>query len=157
MLRRPPVVGDEYRVSLGRHQTRERRSALIVYVSSVVGRFTIPFGGVYTASKWALEALAETAFYELAPFGIDIAIVQPGAFETNISNSGTNPDDPQRLAGYTEIAPLAQRPAGTRPLRSTVPEDAIAMPINEATAPIQREAIRAFGLEALLPTAAPAA
>ena len=161
---------------------RAQRSGLIVFVSSIAGRIVIPFGGVYTASKWALEALAETAAYELAPFGIDVAIVQPGAFETNINNSRTGPDDPQRLVGYSEVVPLAQnlfdalsaaaagrdsrevaeaifdlaqRPAGTRPLRTTVPDNPAATSINETTAPIQREAIRAFGLEALLPKASP--
>src|ERR1700677_4178306 len=43
---------------------RERRSGLVVYVSSVVGRMIIPFTGIYTASKWAIEALAETSSYE---------------------------------------------------------------------------------------------
>ncbi len=57
---------------------REAKRGLVVYVSSVVGRIAVPFGGVYTASKWALEALAEVASYELQPFGIDVAIVQAG-------------------------------------------------------------------------------
>jgi NAD(P)-dependent dehydrogenase (short-subunit alcohol dehydrogenase family) len=160
---------------------RERRSGLVVFVSSVVGRLVIPFGGVYAASKWALEALAETASYELAPFGIDVAIVQPGAYETNISNSRTEPDDPQRLEGYGEVTPLAanifgalaqategrdsrevaeaifalaQRPAGTRPLRTLVPDDSPVAAINAAVAPIQRGTITAFGLDALLPKTA---
>ena len=38
---------------------RAAKAGLVVYVSSVVGRFVIPFGGVYTAAKWALEALGE--------------------------------------------------------------------------------------------------
>ena len=38
---------------------RARKSGLVVYLSSVVGRMIVPFGGIYTASKWALEALAE--------------------------------------------------------------------------------------------------
>src|SRR6202140_565566 len=63
---------------------RERRSGLVIYVTSVVGRYTLPFGGVYASSKWALEALAESSSYELAPLGVDVAIVQPAAYETNI-------------------------------------------------------------------------
>jgi NAD(P)-dependent dehydrogenase (short-subunit alcohol dehydrogenase family) len=39
------------------------------FATNVVGRFVVRFGGVYTASKWALEALAETSSYELAPAG----------------------------------------------------------------------------------------
>ena len=76
---------------------RERGHGLVVYVSSVVGRLTIPFGGVYASSKWALEALAETSSYELAPFGVEVAIVQPGAYGTNISNSRVGPDDAERV------------------------------------------------------------
>jgi NAD(P)-dependent dehydrogenase (short-subunit alcohol dehydrogenase family) len=79
---------------------RERRSGLVVYVTSVVGRYTFPFGGVYASSKWALEALAESSSYELGPLGVDVAIVQPTAYETNIGNSGVGPDDEQRLSGY---------------------------------------------------------
>jgi NAD(P)-dependent dehydrogenase (short-subunit alcohol dehydrogenase family) len=160
---------------------RERRSGLVVFVSSVVGRLVIPFGGVYTASKWALEALAETASYELAPFGIDVAIVQPGAYTTNIGNSRTDPDDAERLTGYGEVTPLAanifgaleqatvgrdsrevaeaifalaQQPAGTRALRTVVPDNDGVAAINAAVAPIQRESITAYGLDALLPKAA---
>ena len=72
---------------------RERRSGLVLYVTSVVGRYTFPFGGVYASSKWALEALAESSSYELAPLGVDVAIVQPAAYETNIGNSGVSADD----------------------------------------------------------------
>jgi NAD(P)-dependent dehydrogenase (short-subunit alcohol dehydrogenase family) len=81
---------------------RERKSGLVIYVSSIVGRLVIPFGGVYTASKWALEALAETTSYELAPFGVDVAIVQPGAYPTEISSKTTAADDDARTASYGE-------------------------------------------------------
>jgi NAD(P)-dependent dehydrogenase (short-subunit alcohol dehydrogenase family) len=155
---------------------RERRSGLIVFVSSVVGRLVFPFGGVYTASKWALEALAETASYELAPFGIDVAIVQAGAYHTNLT--GIDPDDVQRLTGYSEVTPLAanvgnalekaaagrdsrevaeaifalaQRPAGKRPLRTPVPSNPAVAAINAAVAPLQRGFVAAFGLDVLLP------
>jgi NAD(P)-dependent dehydrogenase (short-subunit alcohol dehydrogenase family) len=157
---------------------RERRSGLVVYVSSVAGRFAIPFGGVYSASKWALEALAESSSYELAPFGVDVAIVQPGAYDTNISNSRTGPDDAERVGAYGEVMPLAanvfgaltaaaagrdsrevaeaifalaERPAGTRPLRTPVPGDPGIVAFNEAGAPLQRAMVENFGLGELLP------
>ena len=79
---------------------RERKSGLVIYVSSVVGRVVIPFGGVYVASKWALEALAENSAYELAPFGIDVAIVQPGAYPTDIFGKVFGADDTARVASY---------------------------------------------------------
>lgn len=162
---------------------RERRSGLVVYVSSVVGRLAIPFGGVYHASKWALEGLAEASAYELAALGVDVAIVQPGAFGTNIANSRVEPDDPARLAGYAEVTPLAanvfaalsqaaaQRdsrdvaeaifrlanlPAGSRPLRTPVPDDPGVDALNAAHATVQREVLTSFGLEQLLPKAAAA-
>lgn len=157
---------------------RERRSGLVVYVTSVVGRYTFPFGGVYTSSKWALEALAESSSYELAPLGVDVAIVQPAAYETNIGNSGVGPDDEQRLSGYGTVTPLmanifgalssstqgrdarevadaifalAERPAGTRPLRTPVPGEPAIVAINEAAAPIQRQVLENLGLGELLP------
>lgn len=68
---------------------RERRSGLVIFVSSVVGRFVMPFTGIYTASKFAIEALAESFSYELRPFAVDVAIVEPGAYATNIFNAMT--------------------------------------------------------------------
>lgn len=157
---------------------RERKSGLVVYVSSIVGRFVMPFGGIYTASKWALEALAEVSSYELAPFGIDVAIVEPGAYPTEISANGVRPDDAARVEAYGDVARylepvraglakaaegrdpaevaqavvrLANAPAGTRPLRTLVPADALAGGINAATVPFQRQVVEAFGLGALLP------
>jgi NAD(P)-dependent dehydrogenase (short-subunit alcohol dehydrogenase family) len=61
---------------------RARRSGLLIHLSSVFGRTVVPFVGVYSASKWALEALAETYRYELKLSGVDVAIVQPGPFPT---------------------------------------------------------------------------
>lgn len=157
---------------------RERRSGLVVYVASVVGRYTFPFGGVYASSKWALEALAESSSYELAPLGVDVAIVEPAAYETNISNSRVGPDDERRLSGYGAVTPLAanvfgalasstqgrdarevadailalaEQPAGTRPLRTPVPADPAATAMNAAAAPIQRQVLESFGLSELLP------
>jgi short-subunit dehydrogenase len=57
---------------------RARSSGLVVFVSSIIGRYVVPYIGVYAASKWALEALAESMSYELRASGVDIAIVEPG-------------------------------------------------------------------------------
>jgi NAD(P)-dependent dehydrogenase (short-subunit alcohol dehydrogenase family) len=61
---------------------RARKAGLLVHVSSGLGRVLIPFTGLYAATKFAVEALAETYRYELKPTGIDVSIVQPGAFPT---------------------------------------------------------------------------
>lgn len=61
---------------------RAQGSGTVVYTSSLIGRVAIPFYGTYCASKWALEALAQSYRAELARFGIDSFIVEPGALPT---------------------------------------------------------------------------
>ena len=57
---------------------RERGAGRLVFISSVQGRLVIPMIGPYAASKWALEALAETLAIETGHFGVKVSIVQPG-------------------------------------------------------------------------------
>ncbi len=63
---------------------RSRKSGLIVNVSSQPGRMVAPDGGIYSATKFAVESMCEQLAYELVPHGIDVAIVQPGGFPTGI-------------------------------------------------------------------------
>jgi NAD(P)-dependent dehydrogenase (short-subunit alcohol dehydrogenase family) len=58
---------------------RERGAGRLVFVSSIQGRLVLPMVGPYGASKWALEALAETLAIETGHFGIKVSVVQPGA------------------------------------------------------------------------------
>lgn len=62
---------------------RERGTGRLVFVSSIQGRLVLPIIGPYGASKWALEAIAETLAIETGHFGIKVSIVQPGAVSTN--------------------------------------------------------------------------
>jgi NAD(P)-dependent dehydrogenase (short-subunit alcohol dehydrogenase family) len=160
---------------------RENRSGLVIFISSTVGRLVLPFTGVYTSSKWAVEALAESFSYELRPFDIDVAIVEPGAYATNIFNAVIGPDDAECLASYGDVAKTIDRvgaalagrigkqgevaeaigalvklPAGTRPLRTAVPAGSATTAINDVSAPIQRGLLEAFGLSDLLPKVAAA-
>ncbi|WP_329066760.1 SDR family oxidoreductase [Amycolatopsis sp. NBC_01480] len=76
---------------------RERGSGRLVFVSSIQGRLVLPVIGAYGASKWALEAIAETLAIETRPFGVKVSIVQPGAVATNgAGQTGTffTDDDP---------------------------------------------------------------
>jgi len=63
---------------------RARRSGTIVNVSSVVGRFAALAQAPYVASKWALEAMSEELAQEIAPWGIRVAIVEPGITKSAI-------------------------------------------------------------------------
>jgi short-subunit dehydrogenase len=61
----------------------ERRAGRIINVSSVGGRITLPYFGVYNSTKYAVEALSDALRYELRPFGIDVALIEPGVIRTN--------------------------------------------------------------------------
>jgi NAD(P)-dependent dehydrogenase (short-subunit alcohol dehydrogenase family) len=79
---------------------RARRAGVIVHLSSGLGRILIPFVGPYAATKWAIEALAETYRYELKPTGVEVSIVQPGAFPTNFGSAMDIGADAKRASGY---------------------------------------------------------
>lgn len=61
----------------------ERRSGVIINISSVLGRMGTPFNGAYVSSKFALEGISESLKTELAPFGVHVALIEPGLFRTN--------------------------------------------------------------------------
>jgi NAD(P)-dependent dehydrogenase (short-subunit alcohol dehydrogenase family) len=65
-------------------QMRERRSGTIVNVTSVVGRIAALAQTAYVTSKWAFEGLSEGLAQEVAPFGIRVAIVEPGVTKSAI-------------------------------------------------------------------------
>ncbi len=65
----------------------ERRRGTIVNVSSVLGRIGTPFNGAYVSSKFALEGISESLKIEVQPFGVRVAMVEPGLFRTNFSDN----------------------------------------------------------------------
>ena len=75
-------------------RTRETQAAdptddigMIVNISSLGGLFGLPFQGVYSASKFALEGLTESLRHEVMPFGIDVLAVEPGDVRTSITRN----------------------------------------------------------------------
>jgi NAD(P)-dependent dehydrogenase (short-subunit alcohol dehydrogenase family) len=79
-------------------QMRERGSGSIVNVTSVVGRLAALAQSPYVASKWAFEGLSEELAQEVAPFGIRVAIVQPGITKSAIF--AKNIDAPNSTGAY---------------------------------------------------------
>ncbi|MGD0098593.1 MAG: SDR family oxidoreductase [Terracidiphilus sp.] len=65
-------------------QLRRRGSGHIVMISSISGRMGFPGVGTYSASKFAMEGWAETLRLEMKPLGVQIVLVEPGSFETDI-------------------------------------------------------------------------
>jgi NAD(P)-dependent dehydrogenase (short-subunit alcohol dehydrogenase family) len=87
---------------------RANKAGLFVQISSLMGRFVIPYAGAYTSSKWAVEAIAENLRYELAPFGIDSVIVEPGAFPTEIFTKMYQPENAAIATEYEPAMPYLQ-------------------------------------------------
>jgi NAD(P)-dependent dehydrogenase (short-subunit alcohol dehydrogenase family) len=96
-------------------QMVKRREGRIVWVSSREGLNTNPFTGIYSASKHAVEALAETMANELQEFNVEVATVNPGPFLTGFNDrmfqtwESWEDDGSERLFDYSKLAfPRAQ-------------------------------------------------
>lgn len=94
------VFGAARLIQLVLPHMRHQRSGTIVNVTSMGGKITTPLGGWYHATKFALEALSDCLRMEVAPFGIDVVVIEPGGIRTEWSGiaaekvravSGTGP------------------------------------------------------------------
>jgi NAD(P)-dependent dehydrogenase (short-subunit alcohol dehydrogenase family) len=92
---------------------RARGTGLLLHVSSTLGRILPGGGGLYPASKWALEGLIESLHYQVAPFGIDVVILEPGSFPTPAVSRGLQAVDREVAAEYARRAPPSQRARAT--------------------------------------------
>jgi NAD(P)-dependent dehydrogenase (short-subunit alcohol dehydrogenase family) len=125
---------------------RKRRSGLLIHVTSTLGRILPKAGGLYPASKWGAEGLAESLHYQLKPFGVEVAILEPGSFPTPAVLNALAPNDAEVAEVYAAAAQPARRaqevsadytppdpqevadaalklieaPSGSRPLRTVV-------------------------------------
>lgn len=63
---------------------RARGAGQIIQISSQLGRVIVPFSGHYSATKFALEAMGEQLAYELVPHSIDVTIIEPGGYPTQV-------------------------------------------------------------------------
>ncbi|QIE26367.1 3-phenylpropionate-dihydrodiol/cinnamic acid-dihydrodiol dehydrogenase (plasmid) [Caballeronia sp. SBC1] len=85
---------------------RRKRTGTIVNVTSIAGRLGLPFMAPYVAAKFALEGLAESLRYELAPFGIKMRLVEPSGIRTSFQHEWISDAPYER-----EIAMLRQHMA----------------------------------------------
>jgi NAD(P)-dependent dehydrogenase (short-subunit alcohol dehydrogenase family) len=82
---------------------RAKDAGLIINTSSIAGRVSIPFFGTYCATKHALEAYSQSLRYEVSPFGVDVALVEPGPFPSNLLAAGKPPARADVLASYRDL------------------------------------------------------
>jgi NAD(P)-dependent dehydrogenase (short-subunit alcohol dehydrogenase family) len=153
---------------------RHQRSGVLIHISSGAGRLVLPAAGFYCASKFAMEALAESYSYELAAQGIESVIVEPGAYETPVFGNTVTAADEARTATYgavkeipaklhaalsssagnaQEVADAVLRiietPAGEKQLRYFVsPQSYGVEEINALAKQVQAKVLEAFGLTA---------
>ena len=77
---------------------RKQRGGSIINISSIAGRIALPLYSAYVSTKFAIEGLSESMAYELEPFGIKVAIIEPGAIKTNFRREqaakGSSEDSP---------------------------------------------------------------
>jgi short-subunit dehydrogenase len=66
----------------------------IINVSSIGGRMTLPLMGSYTSTKYAVESISDALRAELAPFGVQVVLVEPGAIKTNFTETASASIDP---------------------------------------------------------------
>jgi len=155
---------------------RRHNDGLIINVGSILGRVTFPFFGIYGASKFAVEALTDSFRYEVSQLGIDVVLVQPSAYPTQLFASATQPADSGRTAEYGSvgeipdamfqqfdsmlsapdapdphdvakaIAKLVVTPKGYRAARTVVGASYGADTLNDATEPVQASTVEALGL-----------
>ena len=159
---------------------RKAGNGLIINTSSLVGRISPPFFSTYTATKHALEGYVQGLRYEVSPFGVDIAMVEPGPFGTGLLASGQAPEHPEVLETYGELANvpnamaesfsqllqsneapdpqlvvdaylnLADMPKGKRPTRTVVGITWGVDEMNELTQPIQDRVLKEMQLDSVL-------
>ena len=155
---------------------RAKRAGLVINVGSILGRITLPFFGLYGASKYAVEAMSDSYRYELSQLGVEVVLVQPSAYPTNMYAAAQQPADEELPKTYEEVAEvpgkilktfatlfqgehgpnpqdvataidkIVSTPAGSRPDRVVVGLPFGSDAVNKAVAPIQRGVIDSLGL-----------
>lgn len=115
---------------------RDRGRGRIVNISSMGGRVTFPFGGFYHATKHAVEALSDALRFEVAPFGVDVVVIEPGLITTRFGqtaaatlSAATGADSPYRESVDALDASIARAYGNSR---ISAPPEAVAKVVGDA-------------------------
>ena len=97
---------------------RERGAGRIVNMSSLGGLVTVPFQGMYCASKYALEAYTQALRMEVRPFGIHVTMIEPGDFATGFTahrrmTAASTPGSPYAARCRAAVAKMAEDESAT--------------------------------------------
>jgi len=90
---------------------RERGGGVIVNVSSIAGRLTLPLGALYCGSKFAVEGISEALSYEMREIGVQVKLVEPGFIKTNFPNAMDFSND-KSLSEYQRLVDKLWEVAG---------------------------------------------
>jgi NAD(P)-dependent dehydrogenase (short-subunit alcohol dehydrogenase family) len=107
----------------------------LVLMGSIAGRSALPFLGAYAMSKFALEAMADSLRLELAPWGMHVAIVEPGTIATPIWTKPQRAADalpPQATSLYGERMGAFRRLAAERSSKQAAPVDTVVAAVEHA-------------------------
>jgi NAD(P)-dependent dehydrogenase (short-subunit alcohol dehydrogenase family) len=88
---------------------RNNKRGRVINVSSVVGVVSFPFIGLYSASKHALEALSDALRIEVAPFGVEVVVIEPGWIRTDFARTATELADRSLMADGQPYAEALRR------------------------------------------------
>jgi NAD(P)-dependent dehydrogenase (short-subunit alcohol dehydrogenase family) len=107
------VAGTWRTIKAALPQMRKQREGLIINISSIAGRFSFPFQAVYNSAKFAVEGLTEGLHYEVKPLGVEVVMIQPGAFPTEVWGKTVTGSDAKVIDEYGDLAKVpAQIGAG---------------------------------------------
>ncbi|MBC8152000.1 MAG: SDR family oxidoreductase [Bacteroidetes bacterium] len=101
---------------------RARHAGIIINITSTSGRMTLPFGSLYHGSKYAVEGVTEALQYELAPLGIRVKLVEPGAIKTDFAGRSMVFTDGIVLPDYQPLLESAMGAYGKLMGASSEPE-----------------------------------
>ena len=100
---------------------RKQQSGHIIQVSSILGITTLPNLGLYNASKFAVEGLTETLSQEVKQFGINVTLLEPNGYATDIWGNGFNSESIDAYDGIKKAIVDGHDPDTFGKISGTVP------------------------------------